>query len=60
MRPSTSTSSSHLADEEILDAQAGGEEEDSDEEALSAHRRGRVVFAIIPGCGNMGDRFWGT
>lgn len=60
MRPSTSTSSSHLADEEILNAQAGGEEEDSDEEALSAHRRGRVVFAIIPGCGNMGDRFWGT
>ena len=31
-----------------------------DDHEATTHERERVVFAITPGCGQIGDRFWGT
>ena len=32
----------------------------SSDASEDVHPQDRVAFAIIPGCGQMGDRFWGT
>ena len=32
----------------------------SSDASEDGHPQARVAFAIIPGCGQMGDRFWGT
>ena len=39
---------------------AGNKESVDRDSSLEEPSHERVAYAIIPGCGQMGDRFWGT